>query len=156
MTDLSKSEQDLLHHVEVYGMNPTRAGKLLGIDSPSDVLKRPHVMAARESMRRTVQARTAITKQDVIEGMKRAIDQGYDIGDPSAQIRGWAEIGKLLNFYEAQKVDIRLSGTIRDMRQELASTPDDELLRLVGEESNVIDGDFYRLEQKDEVDGEPD
>lgn len=152
MTDLSKDEQDLLHHVEVYGMNPTRAGQLLAIHAPNDVLKRPHVMAARESMRRTLQNRTQITKQDVIEGMKRAIDQGYDLGDPAAQIRGWAEIGKLMNFYEPQKVDIRLSGTIKDLRQELATASDEDLLRLVGPDADVIDGAFYRIEDED---GEP-
>jgi hypothetical protein len=156
MTELSKQEQDLLHHVEVYGMNPTRAGELLSIPSPHDILKRPHVMAARESMRRTVQVRTQITKQDVIEGMKRAIDQGYELGDPAAQIRGWSEIGKLLNFYEAQKVDIRLTGTIKEIRTNLAQADDDELLRLVGDDVNVIDADFYRLEHKDEANGEPD
>lgn len=154
MSDLNKEEQDLLHHVEVYGMNPTRAGQLLAITNPNDVLKRPHVMAARESMRRTVQARVQITKQDVIEGMKRAIDQGYDIGDPSAQIRGWAEIGKLMNFYEPTKVDIRLSGTIKDIRAELSSATDEDLLRLVGPDADVIDGDFYQIEKDD--DGQPD
>lgn len=149
MTELSKQEQDLLHHVEVYGMNPTRAGQLLDISHPHEVLKRPHVMAARESMRRTLQVKTQITKQDVIEGIKRAIDQGYDISDPSAQIRGWSEIGKLMNFYEPQKVDIRLSGTIRELRQELAEASDEDLLKLVGPDANVIDGDFYRIEKDD-------
>ena len=126
-------------------MNPHRAGQLLGIQTPHDVLKRPHVMAAREGMRRTLQVKTKITKEDVIEGMKRAIDQGYDIGDPSAQIRGWAEIGKLLNLYEPQRVDIRLSAQIKELRQGISQMPEDELLRLVGDDANVIDADFYQI-----------
>lgn len=150
MSDLTKQEQDLLHHIEVYGMNPTRAGRLLEIDEPHTVLKRPHVMAARESMRRTIQNKTAITKQDVIEGIKRAIDQGYDIGDPSAQIRGWTEIGKLLNFYEAQKIDLRVSGQVKTIRAELAAMSDQELMQLAGPDSDVIDVDFYRVDDDGE------
>lgn len=152
MMELNKEEQDLLQHVEVYGMNPHRAGQLLGIQTPHDVLKRPHVMAARESMRRTIQTKTKITKEDVIEGIKRAIDQGYDIADPSAQIRGWTEIGKLLNFYEAQKIDIRLSAQIKELRADMAQLPEAELLKLVGDDANVIDADFYQVKD----DGEPD
>lgn len=150
MTDLAKDEQDLLQHVEVYGMNPHRAGQLLQITSPHDVLKRPHVMAAREALRRTLQAKTKITKEDVIEGIKRAIDQGYDIGDPSAQIRGWSEIGKLLNLYEPQRVNIHLTGRLKELRADIAQLPEAELLRLVGDDANVIDADFYQVDGDDE------
>ena len=152
MSDLSKDEQDLLHHVEVYGMNPHRAGQLLEIPTPHDVLKRPHVMAAREAMRRTLQVKTKITKEDVIDGIKRAIDQGYDIGDPAAQIRGWSEIGKLLNFYEPQRVNVHLTAQLKELRSGIAQMPEEELLRLVGDDANVIDADFYRIESDDDSD----
>lgn len=152
MNELSKEEADLVHHVEVYGMNPTRAGQLLGIANPHDVLKKPHVVAARESLKRTHQAKKKITKADVQDGIIAAIQQGYDIGDPASQIRGWVEIAKMEGFYEPAKLDIRLEGTVREIRKSLAEIPDDELLKLVGPDANVIDVDFYRLEAPSDSD----
>lgn len=152
MSALDKQEQDLLQHVEVYGMNPHRAGQLLNIINPHDVLKRPHVIAARESIRRTLQSKTRITKEDVIEGIKTAIDQGFTLGDPQSQVRGWVEIAKLLNMYEPQKIDIRLSGTIKELRSEMASLSEEELLALAGPEADVIDADFYTVNNEKSAD----
>ncbi len=144
--ELSLEEAELIRHIEVFGMPVSRAGQVLGISNPSIVVQRPHVAAAREEAKRALQQRTKITKEDVIEGIKAAIDQAYTLADPTAQIRGWAEIGKLLDFYTPTKVNLYLHGTANELRRELSEMDDQSLLKLADEDPNVIDADFYRVE----------
>lgn len=146
---LSQLEQDLVSHIETYGMTATRAGSILGIDNPQHVLAKPHVKAAREQMRRAVQQRSRITKEDVVNGIKEAIDQAKLLGDPTAQIRGWSEIGKLYDFYSPKRVSVQLTGAITEVRRELAALPDDQLMALFDDE-DVIDADFYRVSDGDD------
>lgn len=143
---LSREESELVRHVEVLGLPVSRAGQLLGIPEPNRVMERPHVVAAREEARRALQVRTKITKDDVIEGMKAAVDQAVTLADPMSQIRGWSEIGKLLDFYTPTKVNIYLAGAANQIRRELAELDDEKLLEMIpDDEKDVIDADFYQV-----------
>lgn len=144
--ELSHDEAELVRHVEVLGMPVSRAGQILGIGNSHEVMQRPHVMAARDEAKRAVQQRTKITKEDVIEGIKTAVDQAYTLADPTAQIRGWSEIGKLLDFYTPTKINVYLTGAANELRRELSEMDDQKLLELAEEDPNVIDGDFYKVE----------
>ena len=78
-----------------------------------------------------------------------AVDQAVTLADPMSQIRGWTEIGKLLDFYTPTKINVVLSTAANEMRRELAELDDQKLLELAEEEDkNVIDGAFYRVEKK--------
>lgn len=140
---LSKLEQDLVTHVEVYGMPVNRAAEVLGIENPGHMLARPRVQMARENAKRQLKAATKVTKEMVTEGIKVAIDQAVTLGDPMAQIRGWSEIGKLHDLYSPKRLSVQLNGTITEVRRELANLPDEELLQLI-DDDDVIDADFYR------------
>ena len=142
---LTELEQSLVTHIEVYGMPVGRAAEVLGIDNPQAVLKKANVQAARDAAKRQLKASTRITKEDIVDGIKTAIDQAYMLGDPMAQIRGWSEIGKLHDLYSPKRVTVQLNGTVTQVRKELANLPDHELMELIGDEDTCIDADFYRV-----------
>lgn len=145
-SQLTQQEQDLVTHIEVYGMTVDRAGEVLGITAPREVIRRPHVRAAMDNAKQALRVSTRITKEDVVNGMVEAIEQAKLLGDPMAQIRGWSEIGKLHDYYSPKRVSVQLTGAITEVRKEIASMPDDELMAsLIDEAEDVIDADFYRV-----------
>lgn len=144
---LSPLEAEFVRHVEVLGLPVSRAGALLGITTPDIVARKPHIQAAREEAKRGMAQRARITKEDVIQGMKDAVEQAVTLADPMSQIRGWSEIGKLLDFYTPTKVNIYLAGQANQIRRELAEMDDQKLLELIpDDEKDVIDADFYQAD----------
>lgn len=141
--DLAPSEQAFLYQLEVVGLSVLRAGEVAGIKSPYNILKKPHIVAGREMYRRAVQGRTDFTRDDVIAGMKHAIDQAGVLGDPMAQIAGWREIAKLKGYDKAPNVNINLSGTVEQLTKQLKSLSTEQLLEMTGQQ--VLDGAFYRI-----------
>lgn len=142
--ELTDVERQLVHHIEVLGMSPARAAELLNIGSPYAMLQRPRVREAREIIRDNMrQHRVKFTKDDIVDGIKEAIDQAKLIDDPMAQIRGWTEIADLLGYKSKQSgVTINISN---DARKQIAALPDNELMRLAGD-GDIIDGEFRRVE----------
>jgi hypothetical protein len=140
---LSEQEQMFLYQLEVVGLPVIRAAEIAGVNSPYYLLKKAHIVAAREQYREAVRGRTDFTREDVVFGLKEAIDQAKVLADPMAQIAGWREISKLKGYDKAPSISINLHGTIDQMRRQIQALPTEELMRLAGE--NVLDADFYRV-----------
>jgi hypothetical protein len=86
-----------------------------------------------------------ITRKNVLDGLKEAIDMARIIGDPGVMIAGWREVGKMCGFYEAVKVKVDVSSGGVSLSQKIMGMSDADLLRLAcGErlEDDVIDGEF--------------
>lgn len=141
--NLSEQEQMFLYQLEVVGLPVIRAAQIAGVASPYYLLKKAHIVAAREQYREAVRGRTDFTREDVVFGLKEAIDQAKVLADPMAQIAGWREIAKMKGFDKAPSININLHGTIDQMKRQIQSLPTEELMRLAGE--NVLDADFYRV-----------
>lgn len=152
--DLSNAEQSFLYNLEVLGLSTLRAAELAGLGSPYNVLKKPHMIAARAQYRDSVRGSMDFTRDDVIYGIKEAVDQAKVMADPMAQIAGWREIAKLKGHDKTPNINITLTGTVEDMRRQLQGMSTDALLRMAGD--NILDADFYRVnaEQAD-ADAEP-
>ncbi len=145
MTELTEQEHNLIHNIEVLGLPVNRAGELAGISSPHSVLTRPHVIAAREDMQKSIRARVNITKEDIIEGMREAIDVARTIGDPSAMIRGWTEVARLTGHDKPTQINVNVVGmTASQARKMLRAASDVELAKLAKQE-DIIDADFYEV-----------
>lgn len=142
-SDLSEEESRLLYNVEVLGLNVKRAGELAGVSSPNNVLKRAHVMVAQEQLRNALRVRVQITREDVIAGLKDAVDQAKILADPMAQIAGWREIAKILGYDKTPTINVHLSGSAAQIRQQVQQLSTQQLLEMSGNEK-VIDADFYR------------
>lgn len=141
--DLTDQEQLLLYNIEVLGLSILRSADIAGVGAPYYVLKKPHMIAARAQYRDSVRGMVDFSRDDVIFGIKEAVDQAKTMADPMAQIAGWREIGKLKGFDKLPNINITLTGTVEDMRRQLQSMSTDALLRMAGE--NILDADFYRV-----------
>jgi len=141
---LSEAEQKLVYNIEVLGMSQSRAAELAGIAHPQPVLRRPEVIDAREKLRAAMQQRAEITKDDVVAGIKKAVDQADLLADPMAQIAGWREIAKMLGYDAPREVRVTISSEANTRRRQIAQLDDSELIDLLGAE-DIIDADFYEL-----------
>lgn len=138
---LTEQEEKLLYHIEVLGFNATRAGALVGIENPQLVLKKPGVQEVRDRMREAVRKKVDITKEDIINGFLKAIEQADLLGEPMTQIAGWERIAKILGFDKPKEV-IVWAGDAKGVRRQIAQLPDADLVKLL-EADNVIDAEFY-------------
>lgn len=143
--DLTEVEVLFLYNVEVVGLTVIRAAEICGVKSPYNLLKKPHMVVARAKYREAIRGDVDFSRDDVVFGMKEAIDQAKVLGDPMAQIAGWREIGKIKGYDKVPQVNITLTGTIEDFKKQLVNMPTERLLELAG--TNILDGDFYRVQE---------
>lgn len=148
-TTLSEQEQQFLYNLDVLGMTQQRAAEIAGIGTAAYVLKKPEVAAARETIRASLRARVDITKDDVLRGIQKAINQADLLADPMAQIAGWREISKMLGYDAPREIKITVSGDVKAVRKQIAQLDDTDLIQLLGADS-VIDADFYPVEKDGE------
>jgi hypothetical protein len=144
---LSEAEQQFVYNIEVLGMSQSRAAEISGVRSPQVVLKRPEVIDAREKLRDVVRQRVEITKDDVIAGVKKAIDQADLLADPMAQIAGWREIAKMLGYDAPREIKVTISADASTRRRQIAQLDDDELIDLL-DARDVIDAEFYEVNER--------
>jgi hypothetical protein len=144
---LTADEQKLVYNIEVMGMTQLRAAQLCGLETTyANILMRPEVKIAREKLRAHVREQVKITREDVVAGLQEAIEMSRMITDPMAMIAAWRETAKILGFDKPAEVHITITGDIRELRQQIKSLPEAELLRLA-DESNIVDADFYPIER---------
>lgn len=142
---LSQAEAEFAHNIEVRGMSVEVAAEQANLPVTGKKAAQDDAIAAqRAQLRDMMRARTHITKEDVIEGFRTAIDQAVLITDPMAQIAGWREIGKMLGYDAPTEVHITLSTDSNALKKQIKSMSDDKLVELLGAE-DVIDGDFYEV-----------
>ncbi len=91
--------------------------------------------------------RAQITQDDVIQGMKDAINDAQMTSDPQAQIAGWREIAKMLGYYAPKVTKLKISKTEEKAKQELSSMSEKELIEMASSE-DVIEGEFSLVEDK--------
>jgi hypothetical protein len=145
---LDEQEQTLLYNIEVLGLSVKRAGTVAGVSNPQGVLQRANVQAAREKIRAAVRERVQITREDVVNGIKNAIDQAVILADPMAQIAGWREIAKILGIDKTPNVNVHIQGTIEQVQKQLQGLPLDLLMKEAGQLGNVVDADFYHVQRE--------
>lgn len=142
---LTESEEQFVYNLEVLGLTQQRAAQLAGVASPQEVLKRQDIVLARAKLRESVRARAAITKDDVVRGIKDAVDQAVLIADPMAQIAGWREIAKMLGYDAPREVHVTISSDVNQRRRQIAQLTDDALVEML-DASDVIDADFHEVD----------
>lgn len=89
-----------------------------------------------------MRASLEITRDDVIHGMREAVDRARLLGEPMTEITGWEKIAKLLGFEPAKRVDVNLNASIDATVSHVRRMSDADLVRLAGA-TDIIDGEFY-------------
>lgn len=143
---LSDNEQMFVYQLEVIGLSVPRAAEISGVSSPYALLKRPNIIAAREQTRIAVRQRTNFSREDVVAGIKEAIDQAVVMADPMAQIAGWREIGRLLGYDKTPNIHIHATGTVEQVRKQMQGMSTEDLMLQAGD-GDVLDADFYKVDE---------
>jgi hypothetical protein len=84
-----------------------------------------------------------VTRDDVINGFKRAAEMAGVLDDVAGMVAAWREMGKLLGFYAPEVKKIEKGINKGDLMKAMDALSDEELLRL--SRGRVIDGESSRV-----------
>ena len=139
---LAQDEVEFLYNVEVLGLPARKAAKMSGMSVAKIVA--PHIIQAREELKRELRGRMAITKEDIVNGYQEAVEMAKIVSDPMAMIAGWKETSRILGYDAPQKVDINIHASVDAMASQVKAMDDASLARLLGADQ-IIDAEFYEL-----------
>jgi phage terminase small subunit len=148
---VSPKELRFLDHV-VSGLSRSASATAAGYNfknpanGASAIMRRPAVKAMFIELQAAAAERAQISQDDVIQGLKDAINDAQMTSDPQAQIAGWREIAKMLGFYAPKVRKIEVSKTEAKAKRELSAMSEAELLEMAGA-GNVIEGEFSLVEE---------
>lgn len=141
-SNLTQDEVEFIYNVEVLGLPARKAATMAGMSVGKIIA--PHIQQARETVKRELRGVLAITKEDVVHGIREAVDRAKVLNEPGTEIMGWQAIAKLLGYDAPTKVDVNITASIDVMQTQVRSMDDAALAKLVGAQ-NIIDADFYDL-----------
>jgi hypothetical protein len=144
-SELTPQEERFLDAHVVMGMNLTRAGKLAGVDRPHALIKEPRIAAALQARMDHIQQRAAITREDIIMGIKDAVEQARVLGDPRTAIYGWTELHRMLGYDQPQRLKVELSDDAATMLHQMRLMTDAELLRHAT--IPALEAEFYEVKK---------
>lgn len=130
-----------------FGMNKGDSVTAAGYHqlSASSTLEQMPAITEAMSAERAKNARmSGVSRQDVIDGIKEAIDQAKLLAEPMAQIAGWREIAKMNGYYAPEVKELRLTGSQEAKVKEMQALTDEQLLELA--QSDVIEGESKRID----------
>jgi phage terminase small subunit len=146
---LTQQEEDFLSYI-MQGMPKAAAVRNAGYKfkdgrrGADKILERPPVVARLAQLRAEAREKAKFTQDQVLDGLEEAINDAKLAGDPGNQIAGWREIAKILGYYAPETKKVEISHTQMKAQQQLASLPEDELMKLAG--GSVIDGEFRLID----------
>jgi hypothetical protein len=147
---LTEQQRSFVNQLVHYKMNQTAAARLAGYNQPGTaanfLMKQPKIKKAIAEERAAYAEASQVTKKKVIDGFLEAIEMAKVMSDPLAMISGWREVGKMCGFYEPTKTKIEVSVNGQVMLQKIEAMSDDELLKLMHESANVLEGEFTEVD----------
>lgn len=88
-----------------------------------------------------------ISRDEVLEGFREAINDAKLAGEPATQIKGWTEIGKMCGFYAPEKKEVRLTASAAGLEEQLQGLTTEQLLELAGQDTlEVLEGECTRVD----------
>lgn len=148
--DKELSSQELIFCEQLsLGMSKRQAAKLAKYRQPTQaagrLLKRPRVLKYLKKLYDEAKAKTGLTRDHVIAGLQDAINDAVLLSDPTAQISGWREIGKILGVYAPVEKKVVFGGYLSNMNQQIAGMEEQQLLELAGD--GAIEGEFTIVDE---------
>ena len=131
---LATFRQDRFVSEYLVDLNATRAAIRAGYSEhtadvqASRLLRNVQVKTAILAKQQETEQRLQLQRDDIIKGLVLVANKAKELGDPSASIAAWREIGRLMGYYSQQLTnDISSEGLrVEDMSEK-------ELLALAGQ-----------------------
>lgn len=143
---LTAEEQTFVYYVEIVGLPVRKSADMAKM--PIGRAMAPHIQQARKLARDELRGATAISKDDVVHGIRDAIDRARVISEPAVEIMGWEKIAKLLGYDSPATINVNIHASIDALRSQVGRMSDEELVRAVGAGA-ILDGDFYRVQNEE-------
>lgn len=112
----------------------------------STVMRSEDVQIALAEARKDITDATTISRLDVLNVMIDAIAMARTLADPATMIKGASEIGKMMGYYEPEKIDIRHITDENVFHSKLKQLTDAELLEIASGRAKVIEGEVVNEE----------
>lgn len=109
-----------------------------------NVMRQEDVQRYLEEARRELQDITTLKRIDVINILIEAIDMARTMADPAQMINGAKEVGKMLGFYEPERISIEHSGTVTAMAAKFKQLTDEELYEIASKRAKIIEGEVLQ------------
>lgn len=117
--------------------------------SARDLEKQPNITQALVAERAKNAKIMGISRQDVLEGLKKAVDDAIMMADPANQIAGWREIAKICGLYAPEVKRIVLNESAKTYLDRLERLDDAELLKIAN--GDITDVEYEQTENAQAV-----
>ena len=84
---------------------------------------------------------TLIRRVDIVNGILDQIDKADKQAEPATAIKGWTEIGKMLGFYEPERIKVEITMSQGKLKSKMEAMSDEELLAIAEGRLDVIEGE---------------
>lgn len=135
------------------GMPKSAAARLAGYahakDVTGDLLRRPHVAKALAVEQAKYAEAADVSRKDVIDGLREAIERAKLAGEPGTEIMGWREIAKICGHYAPEVKKVQLSDDAQRLLKRFEDMDDRQLAELAATRNalpEAIDGEFHRVD----------
>ncbi|HNC78513.1 MAG TPA: hypothetical protein PLP92_03240 [Rhodocyclaceae bacterium] len=103
------------------------------------------VQEALRAARSELSSAAQISRADVIDGIMDAIRIARMNADPTAMIKGWSEVGKILGHYAPEVKKVELSVGQQRLQSKYEAMTDEELLEIAEGRVTVLNGESTRV-----------
>ncbi|MDR3159768.1 MAG: hypothetical protein LBU11_12375 [Zoogloeaceae bacterium] len=130
------------------GDTQVKAGEAAGYapNSAKNLARSEEVRRHLAEARSEVKSLTTIERLDVLGLFLEAVTMARRLEDPAQMIAGAREIGRMMGYYEADKVSLEIGPDLARMAQRFREMTDAELLRIASGAAAVIDGECETLQ----------
>jgi hypothetical protein len=131
------------------GTKQTHSARAAGYRDPATAANRlmrsARVVESIQYLQRGYEKSHQMTRKKVMDGMLEAIEMAKIQAEPATMVTGWREIGRMCGYYAAEKKVIDINITAKRAVDKLETLSDAELLEMIDEDSETIEGDFTEV-----------
>jgi phage terminase small subunit len=145
---LNERQRLFVTNYVVRGMSQKEAAKAAGYNgsrgSVQKLISYPKIEQAIKTEQKAFEQALQVSRQEVVEGLKEAIDMARVKADPLSMVAGWREVAKICGYYEPvkHKVEVSMNGQV--LMHQITAMSDEDLLKLA-DQNNILDGEFTSL-----------
>lgn len=136
---LSPEQERAAHLFADQNKNKYEIASIMGTTpaAVSRVLNQEHVSHEVAKRREDLRIKTKTTREDVANIFLDSVEMARVMAEPATMIQGGRELGKMLGYYEPEKVQVEISHSSQDFQNQLRTLTDAQLYELLEQEKEV-------------------
>lgn len=134
--------------LRLQGLTMAAAARAAGYsDDRGELKSHPVIVELINAGRVNFGKQVGMTREKILEGLEEAIDLARIKGDPASMVAGWREVAKVTGHHAPKQSEIKVThtGTV-NVAQQLQKMSDDELLQLIQQPTDSLEGEFTEVQ----------